>query len=240
MPFSFANSTACAFSTFAPDFGHLLRLLVRERRDARAPRHDARVGGVDAVHVGADLAVLGVERGGHRDRGRVAAAAAERRDLLLVRDALVAGDDDDLAARELVLDAERPHLDDARVDVAVVGDDAGLAAGEADRVAAELADGHREQRHRDALARPTAACRARGGPGSPTPAWPRPSSSSVVSPIAETTTTTSWPCARVRITRSATALSFWTSATLLPPYFWTMTDMRIGYHEARDDQRQAR
>ena len=57
-----------------------------------------------------------------------------------------------LAARELVLDAERTHLDDARVDVTIVGDDARLAAGEADRVAAELADGHRQQRHRDALA----------------------------------------------------------------------------------------
>ena len=152
IPFSFANSTACAFSTLAPDFGQLLRLLVRQRADAPRRRHDARIGGVDAVDVGADLAVLGAERRGHRDRGRVAAAAPERRDLAPVGHALVAGDDDDLAARELVLDAERPHLDDARVDVAIVGDDARLAAGEADRVAAELADRHRQQRHRDALA----------------------------------------------------------------------------------------
>jgi hypothetical protein len=33
----------------------------------------------------------------------------------------------------------------------------------------------------------------------------------------------------VRTTRSATWRSFCTSATLLPPYFWTMTDMRQGY-----------
>src|SRR5438128_5469012 len=47
------------------------------------------------------------------------------------------------------------------------------------------------------------------------------SSSSVVSPMAETTTTTSLPEARVAATRSAT---FWmrpTSATDEPPYFWT-------------------
>ena len=44
-----------------------------------------------------------------------------------------------------------PH-DDARVDMAIVGDDARLAAGEADGRAAQLADGDREQRHRDALA----------------------------------------------------------------------------------------
>ena len=124
IPCSLANSTACAFSTFAPDFGELLRLLVGERADAPRRRHDARIGRVDAVDVRADLAVLGAERRRHRDRGRVAAAAAERRDLAPVRHALIAGDDDDPAARELVLDAERPHLDDARVDVAIVGDDA--------------------------------------------------------------------------------------------------------------------
>ena len=158
----------------------------------RASRHDARIGGVDAVDVGADLAVLGAERGRHRDGRRIAAAAAERRDLAPVGHALIAGDDHDLAARELVLDAERPDLDDARVDVAVVGDDARLAAGEADRVAAQLADGHREQRHRDALA---------GGEqhvelapvGIGRTCLASASSSSVVSPIAETTTTTSCP-----------------------------------------------
>ena len=127
---------------------------------ARA-RHDARIGGVDAVDVRADLAVLGAQRRRHRHRGRVAAAAAERRDFAPVRHALIAGDDDDLAARELVLDAERPDLDDARVDVAIVGDDARLAAGEADGVAAQLANRHRQQRHRDALAGASAACRAR-------------------------------------------------------------------------------
>jgi hypothetical protein len=29
----------------------------------------------------------------------------------------------------------------------------------------------------------------------------------------------------VCMTRSATRVSFWTSATLLPPYFWTTTAM---------------
>jgi hypothetical protein len=70
----------------------------------------------------------------------------------LVRDALVSCDDDDFSACELVLDAKRPHLDDARVNVPIVGDDAGLAAGKTDRVATALANRHREQRHRDAFA----------------------------------------------------------------------------------------
>ena len=58
------------------------------------------------------------------------------------------------------------------------------------------------------------------------------SSSSVVSPMAETTTTTWWPWLRVRMTRSATSRSFCTSATLLPPYFWTMTAMRVQHNPA--------
>ena len=44
--------------------------------------HDARIGGVDAVDVRADLAVLGVERRRHRHGGRIAAAASERRHFL--------------------------------------------------------------------------------------------------------------------------------------------------------------
>ena len=84
---------------------------------------DPRIGGVDAVHVRADLAPLGAERRRQRDGGRVAASAPERGDLASIRDALIARDDDDPAASELVLHSERPHLDDPRVDMAIVRDD---------------------------------------------------------------------------------------------------------------------
>src|SRR6185436_5297711 len=53
--------------------------------------------------------------------------------------------------------------------------------------------------------------------------------SSVVSPIAETTTTTWWPRATVSMTRFATDMTLWTSATLLPPYFWTTTAIEREY-----------
>ena len=43
--------------------------------------HDARVGGVDAVDVGVDLAGVGVEDGGEGDGGGVGAAAAEGGDV---------------------------------------------------------------------------------------------------------------------------------------------------------------
>jgi len=49
----------------------------------------------------------------------------------------------------------------------------------------------------------------------------RESSSSVVSPIAETTTTIRWPSARLAATRAATLRIRSTSATEEPPYFWT-------------------
>ena len=45
---------------------------------------------------------------------------------------------------------------------------------------------------------------------------------SVVSPIAETTTTTSWPALRVSTMRSATRLMRSAEATDDPPYFWTI------------------
>ena len=120
----------------------LLRLLVGHRADALRLRNHSRIGRVHAVHVGADLAPLGAERGGHRDGGRIAAASPERRHLAPIRHALIAGDDDHAAARQLVLHAERPHLDDARVDVPIVRYDARLAAGEADCVAAQLSNRH--------------------------------------------------------------------------------------------------
>ncbi len=50
----------------------------------------------------------------------------------------------------------------------------------------------------------------------------RPSSSSVVLPIAETTTQTSFPPSAVATTRSATCLIRSGVPTDVPPYFWTI------------------
>jgi hypothetical protein len=134
-------------------FGQLLHLLVRQLEQAPRVRHHARVGGVDALHVAVDLAGLGIQRRRQGHRRRVGAAAAQRGDLLLVGDALVPGHDDDLAALQLVLHPEGPHLHDARVGVGVVGDDAGLRPREADGRHAAGVERHGQQRHGDALAR---------------------------------------------------------------------------------------
>src|SRR5205823_13464809 len=56
------------------------------------------------------------------------------------------------------------------------------------------------------------------------------SSSSVVAPIADTTTATSRPAALVRMMRAATCRMRSTPATLLPPYFWTTIDINHRLH----------
>ncbi len=111
-----------------------------------------RVGRVDALDVGEDLTAVGAQCGGQRDGGRVGAAAAERGDLVDRRDALEAGDEDDLALVESGVDALGPNLDDLRLGVRGVGDDPGLRAGQRDRLVAEILDRHLGQGARDALA----------------------------------------------------------------------------------------
>jgi hypothetical protein len=136
-----------------PGRRELEHLLVADRGQLAGAGDDARVGGEDAVDVGVDLADVGVERGRHRDRGRVRAAAPERRHVRVGGNALESRDDRDLPGRERVADAVPADLDDARAPVGGVGDDARLRAGERNRVAAEVDDRHREQRDRDLLAR---------------------------------------------------------------------------------------
>ena len=92
------------------------------------------------------------ERRGHGQRGGVAPAAAQRRDLALVAHALIARDDHHAPAGQLVQDAHGSHLEDLGVEVPVVRQDAALAARERDRVAAPPLQRHRQQRHGHALA----------------------------------------------------------------------------------------
>ena len=136
-----------------PGRRHLEHLLVRDPVEATGGGDDARVGRVDPVDVGVDLADLGVEGGREGDRRRVGAAATQGGDLLgVLGDALEPGDDDDVAVVERLADAAGRDVDDAGLAVGRVGDDAGLRAGEGPRLEAEVGDGHREHGHRDPLA----------------------------------------------------------------------------------------
>ena len=132
--------------------GHLEHLLVRDHSELARLGDDARIGGEDARHVGVDLARRAQRRCESDGRG-VRAAASERGDVHRVaREALEAGDEDDLAAVERFSHAIGADLPDLRFRVRGVGEDARLRAGERDGLLAEVVDRHRHERAGDALA----------------------------------------------------------------------------------------
>ena len=92
----------------------------------------AGVAGIDAVHVGKDLAEVGLHGGCDGDGGEVAAAAPEGGDALVFGLALEAGDDADIALGEVLFELLGGEVGDFGAGVDAVGDDAGLCAGEGD------------------------------------------------------------------------------------------------------------
>ena len=113
---------------------------------------DARVGGEEAVDVRVDFAHVGVEGCGEGDGGRVGASAAQRRHVVVLGDALEAGDDGDLAVLDGAGDALGDHADDLGGAEVAVGLDARLGARVGAGFDAEFVDGHRQQGHGDAFA----------------------------------------------------------------------------------------
>ncbi len=128
----------------------LEHLLVADDRELAGVRHETRVGGVDALDVRVDLAAIGPQRGSQRDRGRVGAAAAERRSLHQLDRAralaLEAGDDDDLPVGHLGPDPDRIDPGDTGLAVGAVGHDPGLGAGQRDGRHAEGVQRHGQER----------------------------------------------------------------------------------------------
>ena len=104
-PWRRANSTDRSIITFAPPAASSSISSYEIASSLRARVDEPRVGREDAVDVGEDLAPVRSERGGERDRGRVRAAAAERRHVARRRDALEAGDEHDRAFLERGADA---------------------------------------------------------------------------------------------------------------------------------------
>ena len=96
--------------------GQFQHFIVADAVDLPGVFDDPRVGRVDAVHVGVIFADVGLQHRADRHQRGVAAAAAEGGEIAIGRDALEAGDDDDLAGIQLLEDA-----------LLVDGLDAGLA-----------------------------------------------------------------------------------------------------------------
>ena len=136
-----------------PGGGHLGHLGERHLVQFARLGDDAGVGGEDPVHVGVDLAGVGLQVRRHGHRGGVGAAPAQGGDLLAdAGHPLEAGDDDHVALVEVLLDSEGAHVLDLGAAVDGVGDDPRLRTGEADRLDSLVADGHGEEGHGDALA----------------------------------------------------------------------------------------
>ena len=132
--------------------GQLQHIVVANGVQLARPRSDARVGGVDAVHVRIDLAHVGVNAPGDGHGRGIRAAAAERGDVVVGVDALESGHDRDDPGGQGVQDALVVHLHDFRLVVGAVGLDAGLAPGEAHGLVAHVLDGHGQKRHGHLLA----------------------------------------------------------------------------------------
>ena len=136
------------------DRSQLQHFLIGDEVQLAGTRHDARVCGVDAVDVGVDVATIGLDRRGHRDRRCVRTATAQRRHPAIVHHALETGDDGDLAG--LHRRDQRIGLDraDARLGMGLDRADRQLPAQPAARVHAD-----RLQRHRQQAAGDLFACR---------------------------------------------------------------------------------
>ena len=112
--------------TLAGHFQHLFK--GNPIQAARILNHPG-VGGVDTVHIGINLALIGFQsrRQGHR-RG-IRAATAERGDITLVITALKTSDHDHSSLAQIVQNALGANVGDSSLSVNVIGDDSNLAAG---------------------------------------------------------------------------------------------------------------
>ena len=147
-----AYSTHLSMQDLGPTRGQFQHLLIGDLGDVARVRHDPRVGGEHTVHIGVDLADVGLERRRQRDRGGVRTAPAQGGDVLRVLGhALEPGHDRDRALVQRHPQPARRHVDDPRPAVRGGGDHARLRAGVRTRLVPQVVDGHREQRHRDAL-----------------------------------------------------------------------------------------
>ncbi|KIU01504.1 hypothetical protein QU38_01280, partial [Staphylococcus aureus] len=136
-----------------PDAGKLQHLLVRHLPELAGPGHDARIGGVDTVHIGVDVAAIRVDRSRHCHRRGVRAATAERGDAVaaVIGDALETGDHRDLAARPALFQAGGVDRPDARLGMGGIGVDRHLRAQPGTRRHADRLERDCKQPRRDLL-----------------------------------------------------------------------------------------
>ena len=114
--------------------------------------NDARITGIDAVHIGIDLADVRLKGNRQCNGRRVRAAAAERRHVAVAVDALKARNQNDALFVHFLAHAVAVDLGDARGRVIGVGLHADLPAAQRHHGEAQLFDGHGHQRDGNLLA----------------------------------------------------------------------------------------
>ncbi len=139
------NSTERAMSTPAPLRGQFEHLVERHLVQFARVGHDPRICREYTVDVGVDLAHLRAVRGGQRDSCCIGPASSECRHFLGIRrHSLKSRHDDDLVLSQALGDTVAPNACDPRFAVCIVCEDAGLRAGEADRLDAFGVECHRQ------------------------------------------------------------------------------------------------
>ena len=122
--------------------GQLEHLVVGDFLEFAGVFHDSGIGGVNAVNVSVDLALVGLECASECDGSEIGAAAAQGGNAAVGGDALKTGDDDDLAGGEVGLDIGGVDALDLGLGVDIVGNDAGLRTSVGNGGHAETVKGH--------------------------------------------------------------------------------------------------
>ena len=133
--------------------GHFEHLFIRNLVDPARLRHHPRIGRVDAVDVGVDIAHLCTEGSSDSHGAGVRTAPAERGHPEVIRYALETRDHGNLAAIDRVRQGGVVKAEDARAPVAVIGLEAQLPAEPGARLEAFAAQRQREQPGRHLLSR---------------------------------------------------------------------------------------
>ena len=132
--------------------GHFEHLVVGNLGEFAGVFDDARIAGIDAVHIGEDLADIRLEGGCHGDGGEVRATTAQRVNHAIRGDSLEAGDDEGFPFIEETAHQRGVHVEDAAAGVGAGGADARLAAGDGGGVHALLLQSHGNEGDRLLLA----------------------------------------------------------------------------------------
>ncbi len=134
-----------------PQGGHLQHFLIGDAAQAPGSLLDPRIGGVDPVHVGVDVARR-LQGGGDRHGGGVRAAAAQGGEPPVAGDPLESSDHRHFAGVQRRGELLGRNLVDAGLAVGVVGDHRHLPAEPRARRHADVAQGHGQEAAGDLLA----------------------------------------------------------------------------------------